>query len=149
MRVPLEIPVVLRRVKINGPAGVREIDGILDTGAVYTVIAWDVAKDIGYDPAISERRMPIITANGVIEAPLITVEAIQLADLRAEAVDVICHDIPEIAGIVGLLGLSFLQHFRTLIDYTTGVLEISAGTPATEAVQRCQGSSDSNSDQLL
>jgi clan AA aspartic protease (TIGR02281 family) len=149
MRVQLEIPIVLRRVKINGPAGVREIDGILDTGAVYTVIAWDVAKDIGYDPAISERRMPIITANGVIEAPLITVGAIQLADLRAEAVDVICHDIPEIAGIEGLLGLSFLQHFRTLIDYTTGVLEISAGTPATEAVQGCQGSSDSNSDQLL
>ena len=30
-------------------------------------------------------------------------------------------------GIEGLLGLSFLQHFRTLIDYTTGVLEITAG----------------------
>ena len=127
MRVQLEIPIVLRRVKINGPAGVREIDVILDTGAVYTVIAWDVAKDIGYDPAISERRMPIVTANGVIEAPLITVESIQLADLRAEAVDVICHDIPEIAGIEGLLGLSFLRRFRTLIDYTTGTLEITVG----------------------
>jgi len=44
MRIPLEIPIVLRRVRINGPAGVREIDMILDTGAVYTVIAWDVAK---------------------------------------------------------------------------------------------------------
>ena len=127
MRVQLEIPIVLRRVKINGPAGVRKIDVILDTGAVYTVIAWDVAKDIGYDPAISERRMPIVTANGVIEAPLITVESIQLADLRAEAVDVICHDIPEITGIEGLLGLSFLRHFRTLIDYTTGTLEITVG----------------------
>ena len=127
MRVQLEIPIVLSRVKINGPAGVREIDVILDTGAVYTVIAWDVAKDIGYDPAISERRMLIVTANGVIEAPLITVESIQLADLRAEAVDVICHDIPEIAGIEGLLGLSFLRHFRTLIDYTTGTLEITVG----------------------
>ena len=127
MRVPLEIPIVLRRMKIHGPAGVREIDVILDTGAVYTVIAWDVIKDIGYDPAGSERRMPSVTANGVIEAPLITVAGIQLADLRAEAVEVICHDIPEIAGIEGLLGLSFLKHFRTLIDYTTGSLEISAG----------------------
>ena len=72
MRVQLEIPIVLRRVKINGPAGVREIDVILDTGAVYTVIAWDVAKDIGYDPAISERRMPIVTANGGIEARNLT-----------------------------------------------------------------------------
>jgi predicted aspartyl protease len=54
----------------------------LDTGAVYTVIPWDVGKDIGYDPAVSERRMPIVTANGVIEAPLITVESIHIADLR-------------------------------------------------------------------
>ena len=86
-----------------------------------------MAKDIGYDPAISERRTPIITANGVIEAPLITVEHIRLAELGAEVVDVVCHDIPELAGIEGLLGLSFLHYFRTLIDYTTGVLEITAG----------------------
>ena len=127
MRVQLEVPIILRRVRINGPAGVREIDVILDTGAVYTVIAWDVAKDIGYDPAVSERRMPIVTANGVIEAPLITVQSVELVELRVEAVDVVCHDIPEIAGIEGLLGLSFLQHFRTLINYTTGVLEITTG----------------------
>jgi clan AA aspartic protease (TIGR02281 family) len=103
------------------------MDVVLDTGAVYTVIAWDVAEDIGYDPAISERRMPIITANGVIEAPLITVASIQMADIRAEAVDAICHDIPEITGIEGLLRLSFLKHFRTSIDYTMGVLEITPG----------------------
>lgn len=89
------------------------------------MIAWDIARDVGYDPAISERRTHIVTANGVIEAPLVTVESIRLADLEAQAVDVICHDIPEIAGIEGLLGISFLQHFRTLIDYTTGVLEIT------------------------
>jgi len=128
MKARLEIPIILRRVEIRGPDGIREIDMILDTGAIYTVIAWDVAKDIGYDPAVSERRMPIVTANGVIEAPLISVESIQLADIRAETVDVICHDIPEIAGIEGLLGLSFLQHFRTLIDYTEGVLEIRLGS---------------------
>jgi len=126
MQVKLEMPIVLRRAQIIGPAGVREIDVVLDTGAVYTVIAWDVAKDIGYDPAISERRMPIVTANGVIEAPLITVESIRIAELQAETVGVICHDIPEITGVEGLLGLSFLKNFRTLIDYTTGVLEITS-----------------------
>ena len=99
MKAQLEIPIIMRRVEIHGPDGLREIDMILDTGAIYTVIAWDVAKDIGYDPAISQRRMPIVTANGVIEAPLISVERIQLADLRAEMVDVICHDIPEIASL--------------------------------------------------
>jgi clan AA aspartic protease (TIGR02281 family) len=127
MQIRLQMPIVLRRVKIIGPAGAREMDVVLDTGAVYTVIAWDVAKDIGYDPAISERRMPIVAANGVIEAPLITVKSIHVADLQAEAIDVICHDIPEITGIEGLLGLSFLKDFRTLIEYTTGVLEMTTG----------------------
>jgi clan AA aspartic protease (TIGR02281 family) len=127
MRLRLEIPITIRRVKVKGLTGFREIDMVLDTGAVYTVVAWDVAKDIGYDPAISERRMPIITANGVIEAPLITVESINIKDLWTESVDVICHDIPEITGIEGLLGLSFLKHFRTLIDFNTMVLEITPG----------------------
>jgi len=68
MQTRLEIPIILRRVGLHGPAGIREADFILDTGAVYTVIAWDVAKDIGYDPAISQRRKPIITDNGRYEA---------------------------------------------------------------------------------
>jgi len=127
MQMPLGIPIVARRVEFHGPTGVREIDMILDTGAVYTVIAWDVAKDIGYDPAVSLLRMPIVTANGVIEAPMITIDAIQVAELRVKNGEDICHDIPEIAGIEGLLGLSFLRHFRTVVDYTTGNLEITGG----------------------
>lgn len=31
----------------------------------------------------------------------------------------------KLAGIRGLLGLSFLRHFRTAIDYRQGYLEIS------------------------
>jgi len=84
MQTKLEIPIVLRRVEVHGPAGVREIDVILDTGAVYTVIPWDVAKDIGYDPATSERRMPIITANGVIEAPLKAVRSDSLTTIFSQ-----------------------------------------------------------------
>ena len=126
MQSQLDIPIILRRVGLHGPDGVREVDMILDTGAAYTVIAWDVARDIGYDPAISERRMSIVTANGVVGVPLLTVERIEIAELRAEAIDVVCHDIPEMAGIEGLLGLSFLRKFRTLIDYPEGVLSITS-----------------------
>jgi predicted aspartyl protease len=42
---------------------------VLDTGAIYTSISWDTAKDLGYDPAGSPERVPVITANGVIEVP--------------------------------------------------------------------------------
>jgi clan AA aspartic protease (TIGR02281 family) len=124
MQTRLGIPIILRRVGLHGPKGIREIDMILDTGAVYTVIAWDVARDIGYDPAVSERRMSIVTANGVVGVPFLKVKRMEVAELSVEAVDVVCHDIPEMTGIEGLLGLSFLRHFRTLIDYPGGVLSI-------------------------
>ena len=82
-------------------------------------------KLIGYDPAVSSLRQEIVTANGIIEVPKLRVERIAIGEVEAMDVEVICHDIPEMAGIRGLLGLSFLKHFRTVIDYRQGFLEIS------------------------
>lgn len=46
MQQSLKVPIVIPRVKIEGPKTFREIDMILDTGAAYTMISWDIAKDI-------------------------------------------------------------------------------------------------------
>jgi len=80
--------------------------------------------DIGYDPAVAQNRVPIITANGVIEVPKIKVKAIGFRELHVEDVEVICHDIPEIAEIEGLMGLTFLKHFKILIDFKSNIIEI-------------------------
>lgn len=125
MRFPIGIPLVLRNVKIVGPGGFARVDLILDTGAAFTVLAWSVLKVVGYDPAVAPERHETITANGIIEVPKLTVERIAIANVEVQDVEVICHDIPELAGIRGLLGLSFLKHFRTVIDYREGYLEIS------------------------
>jgi len=45
-------------------------------------------------------------------------------ELYVEDVEVICHDIPEIAEIEGLIGLSFLKHFRVLLDFRNNIIEI-------------------------
>jgi hypothetical protein len=39
VRQRLEIPVILQRVRLEGPAASREVDMILDTGARYTAIS--------------------------------------------------------------------------------------------------------------
>ena len=124
MKQSLEIPIILKRVRIDGIHASREVDMILDTGAIYTAISWDIAKDIGYDPAVAQNRVPIITANGVIEVPKIKVKAIGFRELHVEDVEVICHDIPEIAEIEGLMGLTFLKHFKILIDFKSNIIEI-------------------------
>jgi predicted aspartyl protease len=69
--------------------------------------------------------VPIITANGVIEVPKLTVQRIVFRELAVEQVEVICHDIPELAEIEGLIGLSFLKHFRVVVDFKGGILEIT------------------------
>lgn len=125
MRFPIGIPLVVRNVKIVGPAGFARVDLILDTGAALTVLSWSVLKVIGYDPAVAPERHETITANGIIEVPKLRVESIAIGNAEVRDVEVICHDIPELAGIRGLLGLSFLKRFRTIIDYREGYLEIS------------------------
>ena len=124
MKQFLEITIILRRVRIDGLHASREIDMILDTGALYTAISWDIAKDIGYDPAGASERVPIITANGVIEVPKIKVRGISFKGLYAEDVEVICHDIPEIAEIEGLIGITFLNHFKISLDFKNKIMEI-------------------------
>ena len=76
----------------------------LDTGATYTMIPWDIAEAIGYEPAYSRRKVTIITASGVEKAPLIVVNNVSVLGKEVECV---VHDLPEASRINGLLGLCF------------------------------------------
>ena len=125
MRSSIGIPLVVKNVKLTGPAGSISVDMVLDTGAGICMVNWLHLKIIGYDPAIVEEREEIVTANGIIEVPRLKIEKISVGDMEAENVDVIVHDIPEMAGIKGLLGLSFIKNFRTVIDFKKGFLEIT------------------------
>ncbi|PKP57238.1 MAG: peptidase A2A [Candidatus Altiarchaeales archaeon HGW-Altiarchaeales-1] len=122
MRIKLERPIIVD-VMIIGKRK-RGVKVLLDTGATNTILSWDTLKDIGYDPAISTKRTNITTANGVIEAPLVRVKEISIGDFRVKDIDVLCHDIPELIRVDGLLGLNFIENFRVCIDYKKEILEI-------------------------
>ena len=124
MKIPLQIPIVIERLRAVGPQASREVDMIFDTGARYTSFSWDTLKDIGYDPAGCPDRIPMITANGSIEVPLLNVDRIILGNIVLSDVPVICHNIPELANVDGLLGLSFLKHFEIALNFKQGILEI-------------------------
>jgi clan AA aspartic protease (TIGR02281 family) len=124
MRIPISTPLVVRNVKIVGSKGLVRVDMILDTGAAFTALSCFDLKIIGYDPAVVPERQEIIAANGVIEVPKLRVDSIAVGDAKAREIEVIHHDIPELSGIRGLLGLSFLMNFRTVIDYRQGYVEL-------------------------
>lgn len=125
MRQPVGVPLVVKNVNITGPKGSVRVDLIFDTGAAFTSLSWSVLKIIGYDPAVVSERQEIVTANGVIEVPKLMVKSISIGNVEAKEVEVICHDIPELVELRGLLGLSFLKYFKTVIDYKEGYLELS------------------------
>ncbi len=95
---------------------------IVDTGASYTVISKHVAKELKIDMNKKHPRIQLQTANGVIEAPLVTLDSIEISGLRVNDLAAVVHDFSKDTNIAGLLGLNFLNHFRMDLDTEKGVL---------------------------
>jgi len=97
----------------------------LDTGATFTVIPWDIAVDLGYEPASSKRRQRIFTGSGVEFCPIITVKRMAALGMTVQDIDVLCHDLPEGSSVDGLLGLNFLRMFDFEIKYSEGMIRLT------------------------
>ena len=124
MRIDPNEPSIILRVEVFGEKESRIVDMALDTGATYVMIPWHIAESLGYDPAVSRRRLNLATASSTVVAPLITVKAIKTLGQQAMNVDVVCLDLPSGSRVEGLLGLSFLRNFKLVLDYKQLNLEI-------------------------
>jgi len=121
-----ESPIIELDITLYGEGGTkRRIKAALDTGATYTMIPWDIAEALGYKPEISKEKVTLITASGVETAPVVEIKKIKFMDENVDNVPVVCHDLPPKSYVVGLLGSSFLRHFKIIIDYRKGSLEIT------------------------
>ena len=58
--------IVLVKAKVYGPAGDGIVNLALDTGATWTLVSWEIAVQIGYDPASVRERTQITTGSGVV-----------------------------------------------------------------------------------
>jgi predicted aspartyl protease len=62
--------------RLYGSQGDTIVRLALDTGATTSMINWDIAVLLGYDPASVKERMQITTGSGVEFAPRITMKKI-------------------------------------------------------------------------
>ena len=83
-----------------------------------------MAEVLGLKPEVPERKVDITTASGVVSVPLLAVKSLSFGTMSANDVEVVVHDLPERSRLDGLLGLSFLRHFKLFLDFKEGVLEI-------------------------
>lgn len=115
--IPLELE------SVNGKTTLT-VRAVLDTGASMTIISWETALALGYDPATSSRRRRIITGSSIEYAPAITVRRLKAIGENINHIEVLCHDLPSESGIEGLLGLNFLRHFDLAIQFTRQIIEL-------------------------
>jgi predicted aspartyl protease len=99
---------------------------VLDTGASLTIVATDIMAQLGYDPANPRLgRQRIITGSGVEYAPRTTVRSATAIGQKVADLEVLCHDLPPESGVDGLLGLSFLKHFKLTIRFRKGIIDLN------------------------
>jgi clan AA aspartic protease (TIGR02281 family) len=121
----LEVPLMRRgevsvaEVILNG----RERQHfIVDTGASFTNISRQTAKDLGITIDESTPFLPIVTASDVIFKPLVTLRSVRAGKAEVENVDALVHNLP--GNISGLLGNSFLNKFKVVIDSFSGKMTL-------------------------
>ena len=122
-RARLEIPLSLS-IRITGPRATKDVDALIDTGATHMLISWDDALYLGYEPWKSA-TVSVGTGGGVIDAPEILLDRVELLGLRRTKVKAIVKDLTDV-GIAAVVGWSFLRHFRMTFDPKRRSFEIAA-----------------------
>ena len=113
--------VVIVRAIINEKAAAKYV---VDTGATYTMISKAMAKELGIALDKQLPTMPFQTANGLIQAPLISLSSIEVGGMQVKNLTAAVYDVFPDPSVAGLLGLNFLSHFRIDIDTENGILHL-------------------------
>jgi predicted aspartyl protease len=139
LKIKQDKPITLF-VRIKGRKGIRELRAVLDLGSEYSIIPLQDAVKLGNikfwnpDPEPTELTKAVTNAC-TIDGYEIVLEEISVADVTAKNVKAIAHDIPRLTGVEAVLGLSFLNNFKTTIDYGKGYLTIEpAPKPGTSEI---------------
>jgi clan AA aspartic protease (TIGR02281 family) len=97
---------------------------LIDTGATDVLLPQAVAEELGIRIGPETRRVRYATANGVVEHPVVTLESVDLGGARVEGVPASVS--PSLS--IGLLGLSFFNHFTYEIDAAQGLVRLRPNT---------------------
>jgi predicted aspartyl protease len=107
---------ILVKTKVFGPAGDTIINLALDT-ATWTLISWEAAVLLGYDPASLAERTAVTTGSGIEYCPKIVLRRVEAFGKTARRLEVLCHTLPPTSRVDGLLGLNFLRRFDVRMNF--------------------------------
>jgi clan AA aspartic protease (TIGR02281 family) len=91
---------------------------LLDTGADFTVLTKQVASDLRLFPLDHLPKLEFKTAGGAVKFPVATLQSLRVGTAEAPDVDVAIDSDGRMS--MGLLGMTFLRHFRVTVDQQRG-----------------------------
>lgn len=92
--------------EVNG----RSVAFMIDSGATYTAMSAEAARDAGVQPDTFSMKVVLDTANGVVEADRATI-----ADLRVGSLEIKDHPVvvADAFGDINVLGMNFLSELES------------------------------------
>jgi len=102
----------------------RSAKFVVDTGASYTLISNALARDLAIDVGSNPKTLSFQTANGMIQAPVTSLDSITVGGMEIRNLPTAIHDAMPDPQVAGLLGLNFLSNFKMDIDTQKGVLHL-------------------------
>lgn len=88
----------------------------VDTCASYTFIHPEIIDNLGID-YFNVDKVETAGITGEIQLPKVIIQQIGVKDANAKDVEVLVGQLPKKLALDGLLGYSFLKHFKITIDY--------------------------------
>jgi clan AA aspartic protease (TIGR02281 family) len=95
---------------------------VVDTGASFTLIGKEAAKELGLTIDENTPFIPIASVSSVILTPLMTLRSVRVGKAEVEDVDVLIYSMA--SGQDGLLGNSFLNRFKVVLDSVQGKMTL-------------------------
>jgi len=111
-------------VRLWGPDGDTIARLALDTGATGSLVNWDIAVLLGYDPAATRERSRVTTVSGVEFAPRIVVQRVEALGREQTDFPIVCHTLPPSAAVDGVLGLDFFRGACLILDFRKGLVTL-------------------------
>lgn len=109
------------RAVVNGQEPVKLI---IDTGATLTILSPKVIQNLGLRLDEVQRYRAFSTANGTVQAPVISLESLKIQNHLVTDLDAGILSTFSNSEIDGLLGMNFLNQFAFFIDQKNGTLEL-------------------------
>lgn len=102
---------------------------IVDTGASFTLISRQIANELSIPINESTPFIRVSSVSDVILTPLVNLRSVQVGKAEVENVDALVYTMPTYQG---LLGNSFLNRFKVVIDSLNGKMTLFSmkGTPS-------------------